>query len=259
MIFLSSSKLRCFYLQSCLLDSPWQRHSVNELSTRRGRTPGTYAVRCLTFWLSSASVACTFLSMMDALYGFLSQPPRFEPGSPGNTRTHSGGSLFPLFWQRVIERSDVIERVKAQHSDSDALRRTLLVSFPVVVETCWDFFSNKTRTHQSTPGRVPACGDHPFDPQSTWVHAVVQKGLPSKQLLGLGHNCFSSILNVSASWTDLALLINQLNVHFDWSLIITGITAIVGFGQRFTLSFTTLKGEAPCCQVYCAHDHHLMA
>lgn len=65
--------------------------------------------------------------------------------------THSGlEALFPLLWQCVTERSDVIERVKAQHSDSDSeKRRTLLVSFPVVVETCWDFLSNKTTTHQS--------------------------------------------------------------------------------------------------------------
>lgn len=102
-----------------------------------------------------------------------------------NTYTHTLKALFPLLWQRVVGWSAVMEGVKAQHSDRDSLRGTLLLSFPVVVETCWDFLSNKARTHQSTLANIQSVETTHLIHRSAWVHAVVQKILPREQLLGL--------------------------------------------------------------------------
>ena len=152
-----------------------------------------------------------------------------------HTHTHTLEALFPLLWQHVIGRSDVIEGVKAQHSDSDSLRRTLLVSLPVVVQTCWDCLSNKAKTHQS-----------PLDQLQSAIHlihslhgstATVQNILPRVQLLEIG-TLLSLIvfyrksvgLNKWASKPDPALSINPLYIHCDHSRIklyrLTGITAI---------------------------------
>lgn len=140
------------------------------------------------------------------------------------THTHTLEALFPLLWLCAIERSDVIGRVKAQHSDSDSLRRTPLVSFPVVVETCWDFFSNKTRTHQSLLDEFQSLWRPP-----TWstVHMgshccpenLIQSAAFVTWTLTVSHFLYKtiplSILNIQASRSIPGSLINQLNVCFD--------------------------------------------
>lgn len=92
---LLTSKLNPFYLLPCLLDDS----ELGEWIVNNPRKdPGALAARCLTFWMSSAWVAATFLSMMDALYGFVSQPPRFQawqgPETWRDWLTYTGGS-FP--------------------------------------------------------------------------------------------------------------------------------------------------------------------
>lgn len=198
---LFSSKLKLFYLQPCLLDSPWQRNSVNELLTRRGKTPGSRAARCLTLWMSSASV-CGHFPFHDGCFVWIcvatpearAWQGRKHGGPRSHSQTNTHWRLFPPpLWQRVIGRSDVMEGVKAQRSDSDSLRRTPLLSFPVVVKTCWDFLSNKARTHQSVLADVPTAETTHLIHRSTWVHTVVQKILPREQLLGLNtavSHCF---------------------------------------------------------------------
>lgn len=116
---------------------------------------------------------------------------------------HTGGS-FPRLWQHVIERSDVIEGVTAQHSDRDSVSTTLLVFFPVVGETCWDIFSNKNSS--KPPGCIPVSRDHTFDPESTWVHSGVQKDLPREQLWTQLSVPTSFTLNYSAQWPLLSWL-----------------------------------------------------
>lgn len=132
---------------------------------RMRKDPEVYVTRWLTFWMPSSPVAATFLSMIDALYGFVSQPQRLKPDRAGNVgesaKTHTYTlrvSLSLALWQNGIEQSDGRDGVKAQCSDSDSLWRTLLVSFPVVVETCWDFLSNQTRAHQR-PLAWAQCGE----------------------------------------------------------------------------------------------------
>lgn len=69
--------------------------------------------------------------MMDALYEFVSLPPRFELDRAGNVvyslKRTQWVSFGPALWQHVIERSAGIEGVNAQHGDSGSLTGTFLL------------------------------------------------------------------------------------------------------------------------------------
>lgn len=57
--------------------------------------PRSSAARGLTLWMSSASVAASFFSMMEALYGFVSQPPEAQTWQARkHTHSHTVG-FFP--------------------------------------------------------------------------------------------------------------------------------------------------------------------
>lgn len=144
-----------------------------ELLTIPGRTPRAYT-RCLTPWMSSASVAATSLPMMDALYGFVSQPPGLQPDSPGNTeglahtQTHIGGS-FSLV---LTECHWAVRCDRRGHSTAQGqwLTEENSSCFPSCCGRGMLRFSLKSNKNSSKPpGWIPVCGDHP----------LVQKGSES--------------------------------------------------------------------------------
>ena len=113
---LSSSKLKFFYLRPCL---PWQR-IVDEAR----KDPGGPCSKMHDL-LDVISVSCGHFPSHDGCFVWICvatpearawQAPETRRGSLifTHTHTHSLEALLPLFWQRVSERSDAMERVKAQ-------------------------------------------------------------------------------------------------------------------------------------------------
>lgn len=98
------------------------------------RTTGACAARCLTLSMSWASVTATFLSIMVVLYESMSQTSRLETKRAGNMEELTG----------TLSLSSNSMSLSSQRR-GHRLRGTLRVSFPVVVETCCDFLSHKTK------------------------------------------------------------------------------------------------------------------
>lgn len=122
------------------------KHTINEMLTRKGRRRSIQGLMPQDVWPSTGSLVATFLSLIDVLDEFMSQPQRCEYDRAGNMETLSHTNTHRFFSFCFVCHC-VFRYDRKGHS---TVTVTLLVFFPVVLETSRDLISNKTNIHQAT-------------------------------------------------------------------------------------------------------------